>query len=160
MSNEVVLAIEDYNDVVVEMKPLFEDHWEETETYTDKIKLSPDYDTYKLLNTAGGLHMVTARDPEGVLVGYLVSFLLNHHHYKDELCANNDIIYLDSKYRGTAVSSEMVMFAEEDLKDLGVTVFTISMKTKLPFDSLLEALDYSCVERVYSKYIKKEEGSV
>ena len=150
--SRVVFAEERFKDYIEEMKPILQNHWEEIALHKDKIKLCPDYKRYAALDAMGALHTVTAR-LEGKLVGYFTSFVSTHLHYSDHLFASNDILFIDPSLRGGSVAKEMVEFAEEKLKLLGVDVISIHMKTHAPFDKLCESLDYKNVERLYSKFV-------
>lgn len=156
MYDNVTFQIETLDECLEEMKPFLKLHWEEVALYKDKILLNPDYNKYYELEKIGILRISTARD-EGKLVGYFISMIQPHIHYQDHLYAVNDILYLDESYRGADVAIGLFQFAEEDLKDLGVSVLIIAMKTAKPFDALCEALDYTNVERVYSKYIRESK---
>lgn len=151
MSN-VTYQIEKLSNVLSEMKPLLQKHWEEVALHKDVIKLNPDYDEYQELEDAGVVRIATARDGEA-LIGYFITMSQPHLHYKDHIYAVNDILYLSEEYRGADTAVGLFQFAEKDLKDLGVDVLIISMKTAKPFDALCEALGHTNVERTYSKFI-------
>lgn len=135
-----------------EMKPLFEKHYKEIAMYQDKIELNPDYDRYYELEKNGGLQIYTARDDEK-LIGYTIYFTNKHLHYKDHLYAANDIIYVDPEYRGSLMAFDLLHFADEQLKELGVSVVTMHMKSYAPFETLMKACEYDKAEFIYSKYI-------
>lgn len=151
MSN-VVYKTEVLDECLEEMKPLLEKHWEEIALHKDKIELNPDYESYYDIEETGSLHIVTARKL-GKLIGYFISFINPHLHYKDHYFAINDILFVSPAYRNSSVGKEMFKFAEEELAKEGVSVLMMSMKTHAPFDHLCESLGYSNVERTYSKYI-------
>lgn len=155
MSN-ITFQVESVKSVLEEIKPILQLHWEEIALYKNKIVLDPDYDKYVKLDEEGVIRLVTARDGEK-LIGYFISMISPHLHYKQDLYAINDILYLDKAYRGADTAIGMFSFAEEDLKSLGVSVIIISMKVMKPFDALCEALEYTCVERAYSKCIKGDK---
>lgn len=148
----VIFNVEKYDDCFEEVLPLLQDHYEEVAMYQDNIELNPDYSKYKELCDNGALHIVTARD-EGELVGYFISIIVDHIHYKDHKYALNDIVFLKQHYRNQRSGVGLFQYAENALKDLGVSVITIHMKTKLPFDALCKGLGYDYAERNYSKYI-------
>ena len=150
--SDIIFQVEDYNEVIEELKPLFDQHWEEVAIHQDKIKLNPDYDQYQDLADKGILHIATARD-DGKLIGYFISFVKAHPHYRDHLFAVNDILFLLPEYRHADAGCGLFMYAEEMLKERGCSVVMIHMKTHVPFDSLCQALEYENVERIYSKYI-------
>lgn len=146
---------EKVDDVVNEITPILEEHWEEVAVNKEVIKLNPDFNAYRTLETAGNLALFTARD-EGVLVGYFVVIANYNPHYKDHIFAINDVIYLKPEYRGTMVGSELISYAEKRLKEAGTSVLVINTKTHIPFDSVLSRLGYTHVENTYSKVLKEE----
>lgn len=144
--------VEHLSECLDEIKPLLTTHYEEVAMYQNNIDLNPNYDKYLELEKADMLSVITVRD-DGTLVGYFISFLLPHIHYQDHIFAVNDILFIDKDYRRAEVGLGMFQFAEEVLKDLGVSVMSIHMKTAIPFDSLCEGLSYDYAERSYTKYI-------
>jgi GNAT superfamily N-acetyltransferase len=145
-------AVETLNECLEELKPLLHKHYEEIAMYRDRIEFDPDYDAYYRLEEAGALHMVTVRD-DGNIIGYYVSFIHHNLHYRQDKFAVNDILYVDEAYRGGTVAYKMLRYAEKALKDIGVSVMTIHMKTEFPFERLCEALGMDKAEYLYTKYI-------
>jgi GNAT superfamily N-acetyltransferase len=143
---------ENFSDVRNDIEVLLEKHWEEIALNKSKIKLNPDWDTYLSLYEAGQLGIYTARKDKK-LVGYFIVVAAPNPHYKDHIFAVNDIIYLDPEYRKGFVGVKLIKYAEKNLKELGVSVLAINTKVHKPFDSLMERLGFSLIERVYSKYI-------
>lgn len=134
-------------------KVLIELHWEEIALNKDHIKLNPDWEAYAHLESIGKLKIFTARD-DGKLVGYFVVIVNNHIHYKDHLFAANDIIYLHKDFRKGFTGIKLIKFAEQALKEDGVSVLVVNTKVHQPFDSVLEWLGFNLTERMYSKYLK------
>jgi GNAT superfamily N-acetyltransferase len=145
-------ARESFSDVRDDIEVLIVKHWEEIALNKSKIKLNPDWDAYLSLHQSGQLGIYTARKDKK-LVGYFIVVAAPNPHYKDHIFAVNDIIYLDPEYRKGFVVIRLIKFAENDLKALGVSVLAINTKVHKPFDSLMERLGFSLIERVYSKYI-------
>lgn len=139
-------------DVLKEIKPLLDKHWEEVAWYKDDIKLNPNYDQYIQMQENNGLLLVTVRH-EGKLVGYNINFLHRHPHYKDHIYAVNDIIFLAPAYRHGKIAKELLDTTEEMLKQIGVSVVTLHMKPEHTFKSLAEACGFKQQEYVYSKFI-------
>ena len=144
---------EKFEYIIDEMKPLLEKHYDEIAMYKDQISLNPNYDLYKIMDDTGSLHILAARDGT-VLVGYCVTFINYHPHYKDHVYAVNDVIYIDPGYRHTSVAPEMVSELERLMMEKGVSVMTFHMKTYKPFESLMEMMGFDKAEYMYSKYIK------
>lgn len=141
-------------DCLDEMKPLLEAHWEEIALYKDKIKLDPDYDKYLLLDSLGMLHVLTVRSDER-LIGYFISFIQPHMHYKESLSAVNDILFIHPSYRKGSIGYKLFKKAEQSLRELGVEVMSISSKVKNDFKPLMDKLEFKRVEYTYSKHIGK-----
>lgn len=133
-------------------RPLLEKHWEEIALNKDTIKLNPDWDAYADLEDAGILKIFTARCDEN-LIGYFVVFVRCHIHYKDNLFAYNDILYLDKDYRKGFTGAKLMKFAENCLKEDGVSVLVVNTKRHKPFDVLLSWLGYKHIENIYSKVL-------
>ena len=127
-------------------------HWEEIAVNKDKIKLNPDWETYRTLENSDKLKIFTARVKEE-LVGYFVVITGSNLHYKDHVFAVNDILYLKKEYRKGRTGIKLIKFAEEYLRDDGVSVLNINTKVHKPFDVLMEHMGFGLIERVYSKYI-------
>lgn len=137
--------------------PLLEQHYEEICTHTDVIELDPDWDAYYTLEEAGMLRIYTAREEEtNELVGYFVVIQSPAIHYKQDIFCSNDLIYVDKKLRKTKIGYNLIKFAEDDLRELGVALFVINMKAHQPFDTLLEKMGYDLSELVYAKCFKRE----
>lgn len=139
--------------VVEDIKPLLDKHWEEIATNKHAIKLNPDWDAYAALEEAGCLKIFTARENDK-LVGYFVVIVRNHIHYKDHLFAANDIIYLSPEHRKGMTGAKLIKFAENCLKEDGVSVLLINTKRHKPFDRLLSWLGFTYTERLYSKLLR------
>lgn len=143
---------ESYTNIKDDIKDLLKSHWEEVELYQDDIEMNPDWDQYFKLSCLGVLRIYTARD-EDRLVGYCILLVNNSLHYKDRLLASCDLLYVKPEARKGLVGYNLIKYAEEKLKQIGVSVVQINTKTYAPFDKLLERMDFSLIERSYSKYI-------
>lgn len=132
--------------------PLLEKHWEEIALNKDTIKLNPDWDAYADLEDVDILRVFTARDGDK-LVGYFVTFVKAHLHYKDHLFAYNDILFLSKDYRKGYTGAKLMKFAEKCLKQDGVSVLVVNTKRHRPFDVLLKWLGYTHIENLYSKVL-------
>jgi GNAT superfamily N-acetyltransferase len=139
-----------YKQVRAELPDLISLHYEEIALNKDAIKLNPDWDAYAEGEAQGAIKCFTARDG-GKLVGYFVVCLHRSLHYKDHLYATNDIIFLHPDHRKGFAGPRLIKFAEQCLKDDGVSLLFINSKTHKPFDALLRRMGYSHIENVFSK---------
>ena len=150
--SKVEYNVETVGNIEAEILPILKEHWEEVAVNKDTIKLNPDFEVYKTLEGVGKLGLFTAR-VDGKLIGYFVVIADYNPHYKDHLFAANDVIYLVPEHRGSMVGSELMMYAENKLKEVGVDVLVVNTKTHVPFDSVLTRLGYTHIENTYSKFI-------
>lgn len=148
----VTFQEEKLGDFLEEMKPLLELHWEEVAAFKDKVKFDPNYELYFAIEEVGGLHCVTARNGD-TLVGYFISLVHEHLHYQESRWAVNDVLFIHPDYRRGGVAVGMFKYAEDRLRELGVDVMTIHMKTYARFDSLVERLGYDNTEAIYAKHL-------
>lgn len=151
----IKFSVESLHDCLEELEPLLKEHHKEIALYQDRVPFNPDYERYLDLEESGELHTVVARE-DGKVVGYYMSFLVPHIHYKDTLYAINDVVYLEPRVRHSSIAQHMIEYVEENLKELGVSVITLHMKTYLPFEGLARKLGFEKVEYIYSKYVGKE----
>lgn len=147
--------IERFDNVIDEIKPILERHWEEIANNKNKIPFKPDYDKYKQLDDTGVLHIATARS-NGVLIGYCISFIVPHIHYSENLFASMDVLYLDKEHRGKMTGIRLIAFAENDLRKKDVSVFTFHIKTNHDIGPIMERLGFNKIEYIYSKYIRED----
>jgi len=148
----MIYAKEFFVQVIDEIKPLLEKHWEEIALNKEKVPLDPDYDRYLFLEKSGILDIYTARE-NGKLMGYCITFTMPHIHYMSTVMASVDILYVDPSRRGKMAGVLLMKFVEEKMKEKGVQVFTHHVKVEHDYSSILKRLGYVEVERIYNKYL-------
>lgn len=141
-----------FKDIKLEIQPLLVQHWEEVAMYKDKVPLAPDWVRYQSMEDNGILHIVTVRDKD-ILVGYYVTMIVDGLHYRYTKYGVNDIVLIKPEYRNSGVGLGLFRKVEELLKEEGVNVMSVHMKTYIPFDSLCEGLGFDYAERLYTKYL-------
>jgi GNAT superfamily N-acetyltransferase len=129
---------------------LFKLHWDDVALNKDIIKLNPDYQSYEAAEKAEMLKIFTARS-EGVLVGYFAALVQRGLHYKDHIFAQNDVLFLHKAHRKGMTGAKLIRFAENCLKDDGVSVLFINTKVHAPLDPLLNRLGFDHVENNFAK---------
>ncbi len=129
-------------------------HWEEIATHKD-IPMSIDWESYEALDNSDHLVGMTARDGDGILVGYAVFILHYHPHYKEHIYAQQDVLFVDMSKRKTmaGVGLKLIRESEKVLASYGVDVIHHHVKVKHDFSPFLERLDYNFVEKIYEKRI-------
>lgn len=146
------IQMERIADVKEEIEPLLEKHWEEIAVNQDKIKLNVDWDSYFRLEESGDIGLYTARY-KGDLVGYFAVISQYHIHYQDHIYAVSDVVFVHPDHRKTKLGYRLFKFAEDDLKERGVSVLVVNTKVHKPFDPLMESMEFDLIERTYSKYL-------
>ena len=109
------------------------------------FKLNPDWKVYQKLADINALHIVTARDDKK-LVGYYVSFIMTHHHYKDALVAENDLHYILPEYRKGWLGYKFLKEVVQFLKRRNVNIIMHSMKASHSYLPLTERLGFRLME--------------
>jgi hypothetical protein len=145
--NFEVVSFREYKD---RLYPLFEQHWKEVAVYDETIKLSLDIDMYELLEQANKFVTIVAKE-DSIPVGYIIFILARHPHYKDNIIAQNDAVFLLPKYRVGKNAINLFKFAEDILKNLNVDIIATHVKPKVDFSRLLKFLGYDKQEVVYTK---------
>jgi len=149
----ISFAVERWPTFYADAKYIFDEHWKEAALDRDKITLSIDLDKYAALDKSGMLHIMVMRD-DRVVVGYYLSLVFLHPHYKDAgPMAFVDVYYLRRKYRKGAHGIMLFKETEKSLKELGVTKMYGSCKAKMDKTKLFLALGWQLADFCFAKYI-------
>lgn len=135
------LKTESLFDILPEMKELIELHYQEIALYKDKVKLNPDWETYKKLEEQNQFFLFTARI-DGELVGYSAFFLKPHIHYKDLLVASNDVLFLKKEHRAGRIGLKLIKYSEQRIKELGANKITWHIKVTNDFRPMFHRMNY------------------
>lgn len=144
-------TVEKYEDCISEVSAYYPSHYDELAS-NKEIPLDPSYDSYDVMAKAGLLHVVVARK-DGVLVGYHISIVMRHLHYRKSLTAMTDIYYLRKDCRKGMNGVNLFKFMESSLKAIGVERIYMMTKTDFNKGAILERLGYVEKERIYTKMI-------
>lgn len=145
-------------ELVGEIKPLLEMHWESIAHYKD-IPLDPDFGMYDAIQAAGALRIFTARvernvdttQGSGRLIGYCVFFVRPNGHYRSSIQASQDILFLHPEFRGGFVGYRFIEWCDDQLREEGVQVVYQHVKQAHNFGPLLERMGYRLVDLIYGK---------
>lgn len=149
-------AEETFDQVRGDIEPLTVAHWNEIAAHTEDYPLDIDWQKYKVLEAMGMLHIVTARTDGGVLVGYCITFVTNHLHYKSTMFGINDILYIAPEYRQGWTGVKLVSFALNKMRERGCFSYTFHVKPDFragckmeDLGSLLKFFKATLLETVY-----------
>lgn len=148
----ITYMVEPWSAAWPEMEPMWQAHWEQVALNRDKIKLKVDMDAYAEYERQGALHLLVVRD-NGKVIGYHLSIIRTHLHYKDSLNAFTDVYYVDKAYQGSTVGVRMFKEVEKTLKSRGVEKMFTGTKIGLDRGKIFEHLGWTETERLYTKWI-------
>ena len=145
-----------YNDFISEAWPLIRAHWAEVGSHRDVLRLDPDHDAYRRLETAGRLHVLTARI-DTKLVGYLFALTIPHARDKSAIVGRNDIMYAAPQYRRYRVGPKMIEEAMRYLEhDLHVDIILFGEKmARHAGGNYLKRYGFEPFEVTHAKVIRK-----
>lgn len=132
-----------------EAAPLFELHWREIARSKSLLRLDPYDHLYALLEQYERLAVITARH-EGRLVGYFVWFLGKHLHYQEVLMADEDIHFLLPQFRRGLNGYNLIKYAIEMVKPLGIRYFQVREKQGHEHPAIMRRLGLKPTDVTYS----------
>ena len=151
----ITYQVEDWHQCLPEMEAMWPLHWEEVAGDKDVIKLEPHYKMYDDIYRSGQMHVVTARC-DGKLIGYHVSIVRPHLHYKSSLSSYTDLYFIHPDYRKGMTGVNLFRFTEKSLKQRGVQKMFTGTKLSLDMGRIFERLGWRETERLYTKVIKDD----
>ena len=120
---------------------LLEQHYEELTLDRDIMVLAPNWDQYQRLLDQKELSVLAAYFG-GQLVGYSVFFIYNNIHYKNNIMAKNDVLFLSGPYRRGRLGINLIKRSEQHLRELGVSKILWHVKCHSDFRPILHRLGY------------------
>ena len=147
-------VIKDIDSIRSEIEVLLEEHYAELTLDKDVMKLAPDWDKYNQLNNDGKLSVVAAYD-DAEMVGYSVFFLNEHIHYKNNIIANNDVLFLKATYRLGMTGVKLIKYSEMILQNLGVSKVIWHIKQARDFRKLLHRMGYQDEDIIVGRALKE-----
>ena len=150
----IEFALEPAERVIEDAVALFSAHWQECACWQDRVSLNVDKERYIAGDKTGAVRGYTMRD-EGMLVGYMGLIVGKHMHYKDDVFAAVDVLYIDPEYRKGLAAIRFMKWVEEQVKESGASVMTYHIKTFHDYPALFERLGYEKIEVIYAKCVKE-----
>lgn len=148
----ITFMVEGWSAVFPEMSALWAEHWEEVAINRDAIKLDPDLEQYADLERSGALHVVVAREA-GEIVGYHISIVRPHLHYRKSLSAFTDVYFLRKSHRQGMTGVKLIKEAEASLAARGVQKMFTGTKLHLDMGPIFERLGWTPTEMLFTKMI-------
>ena len=79
------------------------------------------------------------------MTGYAIFMITFHLHYARSLWAQQDVMYMDKKYRGVA-AYRFMNWIDEQLKKMGIMYVVRGVHVKNDYSRALERIGYEKVE--------------
>ncbi len=140
-------------DIISEIHPLHEAHWQETEAHRHGLPLDLNYGEMVAEEQAGTMVQFTARCA-GVLVGNFRLYLRRSRH-TGTMMAKEDTLYLAPEHRHGRNSLKFLDYPKKSLRSLGVREFRADVKTGAP--AAARMLVYRGFKPVGTEYVLIEE---
>ena len=153
MGGDITIQQERLADCLEEFIALIPYHYDEVCIFDKtKTKLKPDWSVYFEMEITGRFFMMTCRK-DGKMIGYYTSFLVPHTHYKDRIVSQSDTIFIKKEYRKGLIGLKLIRLAEEKLREIGVNIITLRVKTDGRLHRLMDRLEYKPFDTTYFKEI-------
>lgn len=130
--------------------PLLMAHYDELVKLKDIFVLDGDYERYSNLEESGNLITLLAFENE-TLVGYSLSILNTHLHYKDVLVCYNDLLFIHPSKRNSPLGLRLIKETEKEAREAGAEVMLWHAKPDTPLDKILPRLGNRKHENIYLK---------
>lgn len=150
---EFYLHVERLSDVLDEIKPVHQAHWQETEKYRHGIELNPNYE-YMCNAEANGRFMLFTVRHEGKLVGNCMMYLSKSTHTQ-RWVAEEDTIFILPEYRKGRLGVRLIHYVEQVLRGMGVTEIRVTVKTVNKVGTLLTHLGYNHTGNQLTKILQE-----
>lgn len=142
---------ESYSTIACEFPLLYKRHFDEIAHDKAAIPLAPDWDQYVALDRSGCLFVVTARDKDGVLVGYYFATVMRGLHNRLSTMAKTDMFYLLPEHRKGTNGFSLLRKVEALLWQAGADKIIIQTKLAHDCGTLFRRLGFEPIETVYTK---------
>lgn len=146
------IELSDIHQLRPEVGELLKDHWKEVARNKSLMVLDPDWEKYQALDDSGVLLTLAARR-QGRLVGYSVTIIGQHLHYRGLTVATNDVIYLSPGAR-SMTGFRLVSETEQHAAIRGAELFSWHAKPGTALDRLLKKRQYGVQDIIYSRQLR------
>lgn len=148
---QVVLRPWSVDHIFAEGGPLFEQHYAEVAN-RKAFTLAPDESKYRALEELGKLISVAAY-VDGALAGYAVTFIDAHIHYRNDVIAVNDVLFVAKEHRRGRLGIALIRETERLARERTGRVLTWHAKPGTALEALLPRLGYHVHETIYMKVL-------
>lgn len=137
-------------DLAREVFPLLEEHFKEIDPFP-QYHLDPDWDGYDRFEKAGMMRIFTARDAQGLLLGYMASFVRNDPHHRTSKRASQDVFFIRKERRGFGL--KFLLWCNAQLKAEGIEIDFQHVSVNHDWGAMAAKAGYGPVETVWAKVL-------
>jgi len=156
---EVSYGVDSFAAAIPELKVIIPDHYSELALDHKEIPLDPDWDRYVKTEQSGSLHFFTMR-LGNTLIGYIISLIGGHLHYKSTYHAVVDIYYVMPQYRRGGLGREFFTLWEKSLQDIGVKKIITGTKNHSSHIEFFQHLGYRQSDQLMIKLLPMPADAV
>jgi hypothetical protein len=151
----LVFQAERFRDIVEEIHPLHQAHYQETEKHRRGLEMNPDYEAFIDYERDGRMIQFTCRDIEsGKLVGNIRMYVTTSLH-TGTLMATEDTFFVLPEYRKGFAALRFWQFMEDCLVSIGVREIYTDSKVVNKVNKLNEYCGYKHVANKYAKVFQE-----
>jgi hypothetical protein len=143
---------ESFEEIIPELKDFEHTHWLELAVSKDSVPVDMDWQRFVKMEREGKLHTVTVRKNHK-LVGYHITLVGGHLHYKSTLHGIVDLYYIKKDDRLGRTGLRLFQYAEMSLKQRGVKKIITGTKLHSDNTRLLEFLGYKNSDKTFFKVL-------
>lgn len=135
--------VENWSVLEREAQEMFKVHYDALALHKQEMPLGIDSAAYLDMERRGYLLVVTARR-DGVLVGYHIWIVLDHHIHNKAggKVATSDMFFVLPEHRRGGAGAKLLMASKVELKKIGVKKASLSTKIHFENSELLDALGW------------------
>lgn len=142
-------------EALAKLRPIHEEHWQETEGYRHGLAFNPDYDRVIDLDQQGRcLMLVVEHVPTGELVGNYGFYLAKSVHTQT-LMATEDTLFIAKAHRRGRLGIELMRYAEYALPLVGARDLNVSVKLTNNVGPMIERMGFTPTGKQYAKMLKE-----
>ncbi len=141
-------------DTLHQLRPIHEQHWQETESHRHDLTFNPNYARAIDLEAQGRYLLIVAQHIEtGDLVGNYGIYLASSMHTQ-KMIATEDTLFVASAHRKGRLGIAMIRYAEAALWAMGAEELNVSVKLVNSVGQMIERMGYLPVGTQYTKILK------
>lgn len=154
IQGNIAIGLEKFSDMLEEIRPLHEAHFNETETvYLDDV-FNPNYQAYMDMEKDSRFVCFTVR-LGWKLVAYLQYYVFRDLHTQRVLQAREDALYVHPLVRGKRIAPQLLTYAEDALRALGCQYAGMTNKSPVGAPDIGPFLEKRGYKPVAMYHVKK-----